>query len=118
MSDLPEPRRRRVAPAVPDPMAPAASRPEPAAATPPGTAPSSSGTPANPATTTTTPRTVTAVPSRRQEPTVQLGTRVRPESDRRLRELAATRGTTIRQVIEDLVDDAWRTEIADRPTRF
>ncbi len=55
---------------------------------------------------------------RRQEPTVQLGIRVRPESDRRLRELAAARGTTIRQVIEDLVDDAWRNELADRPTRF
>lgn len=115
MSDLPEPRRRRVAPAVPDPMAPAASQPVAGPVAP--AAPSAESPEPTPTRASAHP-SARAVPSRRQEPTVQLGTRVRPESDRRLRELAAARGTTIRQVIEDLVDDAWRNELADRPTRF
>ena len=111
MTDLPPARRRRVAPAVTDPMAPTATPP---ASTPRTDAPA-------PQVTAAPQRSATPVvraPSRRQEPTVQLGTRVRPESDRRLRDLAATRGVTIRQVIEDLVDEAWRQEVADRPSRF
>jgi len=114
MTDLPPAKRRRVAPTVADPMAPAtpAAAPVPTVTTPApqsleaAQAPHRSAAP------------VVRAPSRRQEPTVQLGTRVRPESDRRLRDLAAARGVTIRQVIEDLVDEAWRQELADRPSRF
>ena len=108
MTDLPPARRRRVAPAVTDPMAPAAP---PAASAPREDPPAAAAPPRSAA-------PVVRAPSRRQEPTVQLGTRVRPESDRRLRDLAATRGVTIRQVIEDLVDEAWRREVTDRPSRF
>ena len=110
MTDLPPARRRRVAPAVTDPMAPAA----PTTAIPPREPQAPQGAPE--AARSGAP--VVRAPSRRQEPTVQLGTRVRPESDRRLRDLAANRGVTIRQVIEDLVDEAWRREVADRPSRF
>jgi len=112
MSDLPPAKRRRVAPVVVDPMAPAAPAAPPAPPAEPAVerAPDVEAAPASRA--AAAPYAPT--PSRRQEPTVQLGTRVRPESDRRLRDLAAARGTTIRQVIEDLVDDAWNREIAGK----
>ncbi|MFS0703241.1 hypothetical protein AB6N23_01840 [Cellulomonas sp. 179-A 9B4 NHS] len=111
MSDLPVPKRRRVAPTLSDPMAPSAPGP-----TPPAPAISRrDAQPPAPAERAEMPQEAPvriAVSSRRQEPTVQLATRVRVESDHRLRELAARRGTTLRQVIEDLIDNAWREQVS------
>ena len=104
--DLPEPRRRRVAPAVPDPMAP--TGPQQALPRPADPQPIAAVQPAPPV---TRPATPAAPAGAGREATVQLGTRVSPKTDTQLRELAAHRGTRIRNTIEDLVADAWAREV-------
>lgn len=105
MSDLPVAKRRRVAPEVGDPMAP----PAPAAVLPMHDRPTAT-VPMSAAPTVPAKR----AGGRRAEPTVQLATRIQPVSDAQLRDLAAARGCTIRQVIEDLVMEAWRREVGTR----
>lgn len=95
-ADQPPARRRRVAPALPDPMGPTV--PAPASALP--------VEPALPA------RAVEAASPRRARsvrPTVAILVRVDEDAAARFKELAADAGLSQRRYFEQLVDQAWRS---------
>ncbi len=117
---LPEPRRRRVAPPIADPMAPPvlAQPAPPAPTTEPAAAPRRSVVdPATPAAGQTerpaapqaeAPGAASAGLRRpRSEATAALYVRVRQQTRTRFDELAADGGLTGRALVEQLVDQAW-----------
>jgi hypothetical protein len=110
MSDLPAPKRRRVAPAVTDPMAP--NTPPPASPPAPA-APPAAATPAPPSApapaTSPAPSPAPRAPSpARKQPTVAVFVRVNETASTRFQTLADEAGLTQRAMFEQLVEDAWK----------
>ncbi|OJV22892.1 MAG: hypothetical protein BGO26_00140 [Actinobacteria bacterium 69-20] len=128
-SGLPEPRRRRVAPPVADPMAPpvlAHTQPElPVAAAPaPTTLPAAETVATQPAATPKARQTVERPPADeppagglrrpRGQATVPLYVRVDEQTRTRFDELASASGLTARGLVEQLVAQAWNTRSKNR----
>lgn len=106
MSDLPAPKRRRVAPAVTDPMAP--NTPPPVPTAPPATvapAPQAAPAPAAIPAPAPSPRAPSAT---RKQPTVAVFVRVNETASTRFQTLADEAGLTQRAMFEQLVEDAWK----------
>ncbi|MFS0700261.1 hypothetical protein AB6N24_09845 [Cellulomonas sp. 179-A 4D5 NHS] len=108
MSDLPAPKRRRVAPAVTDPMAPNTPPHAPAPAAPPAAAtpaPQAAPAPAPSPAPSLAPRAPSAP---RKQPTVAVFVRVNETASTRFQTLADEAGLTQRAMFEQLVEDAWK----------